>query len=82
MADFWESLFSDSGSFLCLSSVNEESASVAVVETTLLKLECYLNALNTIINTLGEESRVYLYPKARNFRGYKISWISEIVLDL
>ena len=71
MVDFWESLFSDLGSFLRLSSVREKSASVAVVETTLLKLECYLNALNAIINTI-EESRMYLYPKAKGLQTFVV----------
>ena len=60
MADLWEQFFTDLESFLRLSSAREENASVAVAETTLLKLECYLNTLNAIINTLGEESRMYL----------------------
>ena len=65
MADLWEQLFTDLGSFLRLSSAREENASIAVAETTLLKLECYLNALNAIINTLGEESRMCLYVVCR-----------------
>ena len=60
MADLWEQFFTDLESFLRLSSAREENASVAVAETTLLKLEYYLNTLNAIINTLGEESRMYL----------------------
>jgi len=54
MADWWEDLFTGLGSFLNLLSAREESVSVAVAETTLLKLECYFGVLCTIVNILTE----------------------------
>ena len=54
MADLWEEIFTDLASFLHLLYSKEDNAFVAVAETALVKLECYLSVLCSIINTLAE----------------------------
>ena len=55
--DLWEEFFTELGSFIQLCS-REDDASVAVAETTLVKLDCYIDVLWAIINTLREEPRM------------------------
>ncbi len=59
MADLWEEFFTDLASFLQLLSSKEENASVAVAETALVKLECYLSVLRSIIDALQESCMYY-----------------------
>ena len=55
MAEFWDHLFGDLGSFIRLCGAREDGATIAVAESTLLKLENYIQIISTMIHALGRE---------------------------
>ena len=55
MAELWDCFFGDLASFIRLCGARENGATTAVAESTLLKLENYIQIIRTIMYALNRE---------------------------